>query len=141
MDGWNQNPPELNADATTRADLDHLANARLLRHHRIDCGDPASAELEMTKQPAVEDEGAEIIGLTAVKTRDGGAVLKGGGGGGVSEAPDDDGSGGRNGGRYPSSNGRFHALYERGGGILLKYAKFVGPGFMVAVAYIDPGMS
>ena len=25
------------------------------------------------------------------------------------------------------------------GQILLKYSKFVGPGFMVAVAYIDPG--
>jgi metal iron transporter len=129
MDGWNQNPPELNADATTRADLDHMANARLQRDHRIDLADPASTEIETTKRPSVEGEGARVR-LTAIKTKDGSLNREGGGGFSGPGAKSQ---------RNQSWSSRLRALYERAGKILLKYAKFVGPGFMVAVAYIDPG--
>ena len=33
----------------------------------------------------------------------------------------------------------FVAAARRAGGVLTKFSKFIGPGFMVSVAYIDPG--
>jgi metal iron transporter len=72
-EGWNQNPDALNADATTRADLNHMANAR-------------------NASRTINDWCMALRGLPV-----------------------------------------------RASKILRKYATFIGPGFMVSVAYIDPG--
>lgn len=40
---------------------------------------------------------------------------------------------------HMSKSRAIKAVFSRVAQILVKYAKFVGPGFMVSVAYIDPG--
>jgi metal iron transporter len=137
MDGYNQNPNALNADATTRADLDHMANARRQRGHRIDPAN-GTAEIEPSEQQNVEgDEKAYKL-----KAEDGrGNVTvgdKGSGGPGAVDALSDNPASNAS---RESNNGRitFRSIHQKIATVLRKYAKFVGPGFMVAVAYIDPG--
>lgn len=81
-EGWNQNLNNLNADATTEANLSHVANARLQRDHRISS---VNALVAKNWHMAIRE------------------------------------------------------FARRASAVLLKYARFIGPGFMVAVAYIDPG--
>ncbi|OCK84083.1 natural resistance-associated macrophage protein [Lepidopterella palustris CBS 459.81] len=131
-DGWNQNPPSLNADATTRADMNHMANARLQRDHRIDPADPSRADLESPRQEIVEEnQNTTQSGLGESKS-----VIK------VAKAqstvsPGDGGNNGRRGSRNLKST--IHDTAKKAIQVVAKYGKFVGPGFMVAVAYIDPG--
>jgi metal iron transporter len=126
-DGYNQNPNALNADATTRADLGYVANARAREDCGIDCGFGAGGEM-VVERPGV---GERDRGVEGVRCR-GGVGEKGGGGGG----------GGVAGGVVETDvqpkrrGGVFGGAVE----VVRKYLKFVGPGFMVAVAYIDPGM-
>ncbi|KAJ4359583.1 NRAMP-like transporter smf-3 [Didymosphaeria variabile] len=54
-DGWNQNPNALNADSTTRADMNRIANARTRQDHRIDPADGAASEMELSERPAEEE--------------------------------------------------------------------------------------
>ena len=54
-EGWNQNPDALNADATTRADLNHMANARLQQDHRIDPADALALKTEPTERNASKE--------------------------------------------------------------------------------------
>ncbi|KAF2204548.1 natural resistance-associated macrophage protein [Delitschia confertaspora ATCC 74209] len=135
-DGYNQNPPALNADATTRADMEHMANARLRRDHRIDPLDPTQAEIETGKRPTTEGEGPRIR-LTVVNHKrntpgseehDAGCLA----------APNAD-QGGNDRGMIRSWSRCIHGYYRSTVQVLVKYCKFIGPGFMVAVAYIDPG--
>lgn len=131
-DGWNQNPDALNADATTRADLSHMANARRQRDHCIDVIDTlADAEGFPKSRPAAEET---IIASEPVVQQSNVNGLKA-----SPEVPVCDPR------QLPSDATGHHRgttatnLSRKLKRILLKYAKFVGPGFMVAVAYIDPG--
>ncbi|KAF1977470.1 natural resistance-associated macrophage protein [Bimuria novae-zelandiae CBS 107.79] len=131
-DGYNQNPNALNADATTRADLDHVANARLRQDHRIDPStDPIA--LEQVEQNTEEGKGQSWPkaegGKGGVAVRDAEAKADSRA---ANEVPS--GAGKRRGFETRIVNG-----CKKVGVVLRKYAKFVGPGFMVAVAYIDPG--
>jgi metal iron transporter len=56
-------------------------------------------------------------------------------------ARDDDDVEGRDGGRGGRRGGKFSGdnKLRRAIAVLCKYSKFIGPGFMVSVAYIDPG--
>ncbi|ORY14639.1 natural resistance-associated macrophage protein-domain-containing protein [Clohesyomyces aquaticus] len=117
-EGWNQNPPDLNADATTRADFEHISNARRLQDHRIDPKDAAQIEVEQGGQEKTE---GQADGKTEGGRGRGGVATAGG-----------DGSPGRHAGTLSH-----WAVQMRR--VLVKYSKFIGPGFMVAVAYIDPG--
>jgi metal iron transporter len=129
-EGWNQNPPHLAADLTTRQDLNGIANLRLQRdplHHQTIPEEP----LEMgTNKPAVH---ATQLGTVSAEQEKINSATKYG-----SQSP------------YPlgqNTTSRSHILgvessrvrLWRTGQSLLKFSKFVGPGFMVAVAYIDPG--
>ncbi|MCJ1284362.1 hypothetical protein MMC26_003693 [Xylographa opegraphella] len=115
-DGWNQNPPALAADLTTRSDLNGIANLRLQRDHL----EPDTVERQ-------EPPEKEIHGLA----RESGVVR-------TTTA-----STGRAGGPKASTDVKppniVAAFLRRSGQILLKFSKFIGPGFMVSVAYIDPG--
>ncbi|KAK9368570.1 natural resistance-associated macrophage protein-domain-containing protein [Lipomyces kononenkoae] len=42
-------------------------------------------------------------------------------------------------GRFPRPPTSFGAVYYKAKAIFMKYLRFIGPGFMIAVAYIDPG--
>ncbi|KAF2137582.1 uncharacterized protein K452DRAFT_301779 [Aplosporella prunicola CBS 121167] len=152
---WNQNPDHLNADSTTRNDLNHIANERRQRKNKARVNDDQSNDLAQ-RAPANEDE---IMSIPQRRSGDSGDAnsheteSKKGMTVGIDESP--------NGSKQNLS------LMQRARGysvnsidwsvkkgdiaagckssilktkeVIYKYAKFVGPGFMVAVAYVDPG--
>lgn len=139
-DGWNQNPPALNADATTQADLNHMANARLRRDHRIDPVDPSWANIDPGQEHTVEGkDNTAPLNTGNVKSSAKGSerFVAGTATPSTSLSP---GNGGKNGRKVLRDWGNgLQGMARRTVQVLIKYGKFVGPGFMVAVAYIDPG--
>jgi metal iron transporter len=135
-EGYNQNPDALNADATTRADMEHVANARLRSDHCIDTADAPPSEIEPSKHN-VDEGGRNAFGCEKLgNKRD--VTVEEKTGGPSSASPPSSGSGRTSG--VGAWRGGARGLAQKGLAVLRKYAKFVGPGFMVAVAYIDPGM-
>ncbi|KAL3424503.1 metal ion transporter metal ion transporter [Phlyctema vagabunda] len=138
--GKNQQPNALAADLTTRQDLNGLANARLLRREmNIDGIDdatvletragtmPREESLEKGRR-AVPEYGHHVPPSTPTSTAMGAnatelTAQEGGRGRG----------GGGNGPQIPT--GWLMKMRKT----MLTFFKFVGPGFMIAVAYIDPG--
>ncbi len=130
-DGWNQNPPGLAADLTTREDMNGRVNKRTQR----DSDSPICEDQAIDTKDRVVDPHAPRID----KSED----LKGKSNADVNEAPL------ATLGTTPSSHfvepnsstsgtgflGWLHFL----GTVLTKFSKFIGPGFLVSVAYIDPG--
>lgn len=121
---WNQNPPALTADLTTRADLNGIANTREL--------DGAEHSNQSDKEQDKSLRDAAILG----------AERPAGAGQGkepernaftVSPAPPEDPNGKTSFTHFAAQSTR--RLLE----ILTKYSRFIGPGFLIAVAYIDPG--
>ena len=134
-EGYNQNPNALNADATTRADLGFLANRRARDDHRIDCHN-ADDDMTMDQRQVIEEDGGMRPKASNGLRRRSDAARK--------AMP----SNAEAAVRPPTilamdqdvvqpkrRGGIFHGAIE----VVRKYLKFVGPGFMVAVAYIDPG--
>lgn len=130
-DGHNQSPNDLSSDLTTRSDLGNIANARLQREHRLSDSQQPIDESIIAEAPSID-------GHESRKPR-----------GGDCTASQDDTKEkalkldytGNNDGR---SNAGPHTAFWRRWiqnvfRVLRTYVKFVGPGFMVAVAYIDPG--
>jgi hypothetical protein len=120
-EGHNQNPSDLANEINTNNSLSHRRNSTRGRDGRIhlDSGSQGSLEQEQlqdTQEPGLYLEGKAVQDKSPIA---GGA---GNGGGGIA--------------RSRFSNG-MHKL-KRGA---LKYFKFMGPGLMVSVAYIDPGNS
>lgn len=123
---WNQSPHALNSDATTRADLNGIVNLRQLREQDSNpCVEDQDviAELRQTENdghPSVSPE-SKTRSKLHVKSIETGTVLR------------------------DSSNTTHRAslkppnLVRKVRIVLVKYAQFVGPGFLIAVAYIDPG--
>jgi len=135
-EGYNQNPNALNADATTRADMEHKANARLRSDHCIDTADAPPGEIETNEHNAGEG-GGNAVGRKVLGGK--GDVAIGEKAGGLSSAsPPSSGRGSV--GAFGKLRGAARGFAQKAAAVLRKYAKFVGPGFMVAVAYIDPGM-
>lgn len=120
-DGYNQNPASLSADLTTRADLNGMANARMLRR-------TPSKEVEHVVEEAPDDDAAgnqdrkvAAEALTSSSRHVGERMLASTsgilGGGGSS------GGGGGDGVKsWPARVRNF----------LVTFGKFVGPGFMVS---------
>lgn len=136
-EGLNQNPDALNADATTRADLDHIANARLQRDHRIDPADALMAKIELPEHHT--SKRADSIIKSKVFDHQGNFVIGEDNGSGAVAGSSSGGLGGNTGRVIDGWCTTIRELARRVSRVLLRYAKFVGPGFMVAVAYIDPG--
>lgn len=109
---WNQSPQDLNNDATTRADMNGIVNLRDLRDHVSDpskTGEDHSDPHEQELEPRLRHK-KSLVAVTAWE-----------------------GPGPTN---PPSRPARFfHKVYST----LYTYATFIGPGFIIAVAYIDPG--
>ncbi|KAK0905560.1 NRAMP-like transporter smf-3 [Friedmanniomyces endolithicus] len=139
-DDWNQNPNDLNGDTTTRSDLSRIANARLQRDHRLRDQDVAEVELVAMQQQTAEEGKGIHAGLPGIEDNDderahetGEMMLEQTLG--TADTPSGD---------NPSRHGSPKApLWRRSladcARVLLKYVKFIGPGFMISVAYIDPG--
>ena len=138
-DGWNQSPNALNADATTGADLTRLANARLQRDHRIDPANCFGAQIELIDHHIAERADTTIN--SKASDRQGhteGGEDKGADADAVAASPPD-GSGSSDGRIINKRRKTIREFIRRAFTVLLKYARFIGPGFMVSVAYIDPG--
>lgn len=137
-EGWNQNPPGLAADLTTRQDLNGIANSRAQRNHLTNITELAEGAIEHGNNVEQPDRGAKDIELNNKSCTQ---SL------GIEQLPD---------GNIIRSNLRSGRLFSRRGSgpghvevargfvrrsgqVLVKYSKFIGPGFMISVAYIDPG--
>ena len=117
---WNQNPQALNADATTRADLNGIANLREQREHTTD---PDIDKQDDTIINSSDCEPLEDVGKRRARLD-------------ISEAPSTSFNTSSSSVRPPL---RSHGFIARAKSVLYKYVQFVGPGFLIAVAYIDPG--
>jgi len=137
-EGWNQNPPSFAADTTTRQDLNGTSNSTAHRDHRDDIAslqiDPGTLqESEMPKSDQVSHRSTKLdesfINIYKHKVEFSS----------LHEEPS-----------VPTSpspvvslNGRrfYQRLSKMITGLkhaVIKYGQFIGPGFMIAVAYIDP---
>jgi metal iron transporter len=135
-EGYNQNPNALNADATTRADLGFIGNAKARDDHTID--HLGVYEGTLSSQPEATDDGhagnSKVSGLR--RRSDVASGLK------LQRAEERIGPSGilhiaRDDSLHAQRRGIFAGAVE----VVRKYTTFIGPGFMVAVAYIDPGKS
>ena len=130
--GWNQNPPALTGDLTTREDLNGIANLRLERVSTDIEERDQSGMLDTRHQDQLERIRGNSTNSPVIPTH---------------EVPDRskispnrlcevDQSSSNHGSRYTRGLGiKLRRLAQ----IIIKFTKFVGPGFMVSVAYIDPG--
>jgi metal iron transporter len=116
----------LNSDSTTRADLNGIVNLRQMR--------------EQDSNPNVDNEDAIVAEQQSSDDSlpHGSAESKTGTNSGVNELP----QGTHLRASSVSALSHFRSpsnLYIKAKKVLVKYAQFVGPGFLIAVAYIDPG--
>lgn len=123
--GWNQNPNPLALD--TNAALNGIVNMRENRDH-----EDHRMQLEIKPEPPNLSEPSEE--LPREKWRDCG---EGSGSAVVVGQPAQEGSVISDRDARLRNGHRLHRVYQ----VLLKFVKFIGPGFLVAVAYIDPGMT
>lgn len=138
-DGVNQSPPPFAPDLTTRSDFGQIANARLQRDHRVGIGEETDAEVLASQQhPKGPDKTATT---TIAAAGEGGGDGEEGNAGEGHAGPERSSSSGlsERPSRQHSRTPSFAQLTRRVKNIVVKYAKFVGPGFMISVAYIDPG--
>lgn len=122
---WNQNPPPLNADGTTRQDLNGISNAREQRDHASKAVGSGSDAISSEVQQDRED-----VGETEPTEKAPGGVVS------VASHAEQQESASRF--PHPDIFKKFPRL-QRAFRTISKFARFIGPGFMVAVAYIDPG--
>lgn len=131
-DGWNQNPPRLAADLTTRQDMNGIVNLRTLRSSVSSISDDDLDRIrdDASNHPSPHRERGismeDTKGNFAPKVNE------------VSIVPRSSSTLDR---LEPvqSRKGKFLGYVNHAGRIMSKFGRFVGPGFMVSVAYIDPG--
>ncbi|CRG88246.1 Manganese transporter pdt1 [Talaromyces islandicus] len=126
--GWNQNPPPLGQDTTTRNDFNGLANSRAHRKHAAGMGSATGDDaMAIDQRPRGLDSRDP-----AIEKRPNGEVTVAASG---CELPSRTYGSPRH--RFPSFP--FSAMARDCVRSLVKFCRFIGPGFLVAVAYIDPG--
>ncbi|KAL2866613.1 NRAMP family metal ion transporter [Aspergillus lucknowensis] len=122
--GWNQNPPPLNADSTTREDFNGMANSKVYRGHTFGGPDDRSVSaLECSSPCDGDDRGPKT-------SPPGGAIPAFSG-----HQPERNSESPRRPYRLFSLNSVSTRIIQS----IVKFGRFVGPGFLIAVAYIDPG--
>lgn len=129
-DGYNQSPRSLAGDLTTRSDLNGIANLRSQRDQLPPDGMTQDEKASRVPIEPAEGEGTER-GEVPIHDHGPGLFEK--------KAPSLHivVSGGRS--DLPMPWKKPPGLARRAKQILFKFSKFIGPGFMVSVAYIDPG--
>ena len=125
---WNQSPNPLNADLTTRNDFNGMANSKVHRSHASGIGG-AAGEGVLRIEPLHNSQGEE---RGAENEKKAGEVISAASGCVLqprmsSESP-----------RQPFNHLLTSSLLYPARS-LAKFARFIGPGFLIAVAYIDPG--
>ena len=124
---WNQSPPPFSPDTTTRNDFNGIANSRVHRKNAANTGgsggdDTLSIESRLHSRQD-SDPGIK-------KTPDGEVIAAVSG----DEIPSRTSGLPRRPFKNYISSSALHCARE-----LAKFGRFVGPGFLIAVAYIDPG--
>jgi metal iron transporter len=134
-DTYNQSPNALSADTTTRSDLENLASARLQSDHKLKKQDGLLSEItsitgtndhERMPDSSPPGDGAQSIANPGFAEDMLKQTL------GITDAEVNSSS-------SPPGLPRWQHPFRETKRVLLKFSKFVGPGFMIAVAYIDPG--
>ncbi|KAJ5297486.1 hypothetical protein PENANT_c005G01878 [Penicillium antarcticum] len=123
---WNQSPPPFSPDTTTRNDFNGLANSRVHRRHANSANAAGEDTLSIDERPHSvhgRDPEKEKVPSGEVTT-----ALSGG------DSPL----------RTSGSPRRPFLNYFKDSSLncarsLVKFGRFIGPGFLIAVAYIDPG--
>lgn len=154
---WNQNPPALAADTTTCNDLNHIANERQKRKnslHAMDDGvldrpqQPPDFDPGLVQRRGVGDLSSEAEGSAKSDMRVDIAesprqpAAKHSSSPGALETTFNvgyTGHGNSGNGKSPHRDSKLPGFFVKIKKVLYEYSKFIGPGFMVAVAYIDPG--
>lgn len=129
--GWNQSPPSLSAETTTRSDLNGIANSRSHRDHALDLDEDLDDRIPSNRGDSIVDSILPTR-LSPLRT------------GSEKEIHDSTYQAsemivGRHLCNYANQQPSSKKLIGRAWAMLSKYAKFIGPGAMVSVAYIDPG--
>lgn len=141
-EGWNQNPSELAADVTTRQDLDGIVNLRT-GQDSVKRTDDARGDSQIdgfNDYHAIADSDDTLSfrqrkGTSKSRhTLESFPELRPANNQGSIEPRDEVSSF-----QSVSPHGRSSSLFLRTWRILAKFCKFIGPGFMISVAYIDPG--
>ncbi|KAJ5928607.1 hypothetical protein N7466_007563 [Penicillium verhagenii] len=125
--GWSQNPPPFSPDITTRNDFNGIVNSRVRRKNTTGTGtgtaiddDTISIDTRsLSRQdsdPGTEKTPGEVAATSGCKTPTRAS--------GPPRRPFKD---------FISSNA-LHCARS-----VAKFGRFIGPGFLIAVAYIDPG--
>ena len=146
-DGWNQNPSELAADVTTRQDLNGTVNSRTGQDSAKEAedarGDSQTDGPSDYLRIADSDDTQSIRNRRASRTSISTQILR--------SFPDPQLANTNSSSSEPepepesdpveheSSHGRSSNLFLRIWRIIAKFCRFIGPGFMISVAYIDPG--
>lgn len=131
-EGLNQSPSPFSSDLTTNEDFNGRANRR---HLRIE--DPTStskSQQENTEDPSVDDRIVEQPRAGGVLTNDGPPVGQLGEKGGQAAATTDRESGSR---RSSRSGAGAKTAFHKAKHAILTFGRFVGPGFMISVAYSE----
>lgn len=148
-EGHNQNPPELAPELTTRKSLNTSRGS--IGSTRIDLidgsHDPAegSTSREACEEPGSSQVRQRGVGLTIQEPSEDLAeeksVSQGIGLGMLSRTlgGNDRATGPNNDLNSDRRNGQSKNWLIKVKDVVVKYTKFIGPGFMVSVAYIDPG--
>jgi metal iron transporter len=117
---WNQNPPSLNPEATTRQDLNGMVNLRDRRDHQLETTDSEDVLGQIATMPNPDETAhasppAKRTGVANTTT--------------ASNDPN-----------QPRTKALTIAIsVPRFLRPIVKFGSFIGPGFLIAVAYIDPG--
>ncbi|KAK5401661.1 NRAMP-like transporter smf-3 [Exophiala xenobiotica] len=117
---WNQNPHHLSSDLTTKADLNGIVNLREQRSGLSSLGINHEEEEWVNPVDQAEDQSA-AKGVGGVKVDP------------MTASPDQ---------RPPRKFMDLRSpkpFFFKARDVLVKYSGFIGPGFLIAVAYIDPG--
>jgi hypothetical protein len=132
-EGCRQYLQPADADETENADVDNAKTAKQQRLG-VDTADALAPDIELTRHPVTSS--ADVVvqskDCDALDVRPSSNTSSRG-----SRTPPRDGRGSE---WIKSWRAGISRRMRRARSILLKYATFIGPGFMVAVAYIDPGM-
>jgi len=131
--GWNQSPPIFSADLTTRQDLNGMVNLRATR---------TSGSSSTTRK----DQAGDAVDGRHAKDRPPRLPLAFGSNGKTAPTPSERARSPRQStpsmpSPYPTQVPRSRALLtaQHVRRTIAKFGTFIGPGFMIAVAYIDPG--
>ncbi|KAI9700029.1 MAG: hypothetical protein M1836_002563 [Candelina mexicana] len=140
---WNQNPPTLAVDTTTREDLNGIANIRVRRDGSIEpeCEAEVIEHADTCQHEA--DRGVKLAEPANLLRKDASGLAKGDAIPAsptvkkrLEDAPWEHEA--RRDRRIDGPHGS-QSLLTSIRRVLTKFGKFVGPGFMISVAYIDPG--